>query len=147
MSWDKLEIKSTGKFLKIENEKPQTIRLIGDANERVIHGFGKDEVSCTGSGCTLCAEGKEAKQRFKANVYSFTQGRVFIWDFGGGIAKLLRDIAKNLGSDGKTMDDVDLKISVSGSGLQKKYAIMPWPSSKELPSGLALYDLNEGIPF
>lgn len=144
-NWDSIEIKSTGKFLKVESDKPQTIRLIGDGSSRIVHGFGKDETSCSGNGCALCAEGSEAKQRFKANVYSFTQGKVFLWDFGGGIAKQLREIAKNLKTDGKTMDDVDLKISVSGSGLQKKYSIMPWPKQKELPAGLALYDIE--IPF
>lgn len=145
--WDKVEIKSNGKFLKIENDKPQTIRLVGDGVERVIHGFGKDETRCTGAGCLQCSEGSEAKQRFKTNVYSFTMGRVFIWDFGGGIAKSLKEIAKNLSTDGKTMDEVDLKVSVSGSGLQKKYAIMPWPSTKPLPMGLAVYDLESGVPF
>lgn len=144
--WDKIEIKSNGKFLKIDNDKPQTIRLIGDGQERIIHGFGKDEIKCLGNGCVQCSEGSEAKQRFKTNVYSFTQGRVFIWDFGGGIAKQLKEVARNLSTDGKTMDDVDLKISVSGSGLQKKYSIMPWPSSKPLPSGLAVYDLEQ-LPF
>lgn len=141
--WDKIEIKSNGKFLKIENDKPQTIRLIGDGQERIIHGFGKDEIKCLGNGCIQCQGGSEAKQRFKTNVYSFTQGRVFIWDFGGGVAKSLKEVAKNLATDGKTMDDVDLKISVSGSGLQKKYSIMPWPSTKPLPAGLAVYDLEE----
>lgn len=144
MSWDNIEIRSVGKFLKVESDKPQTIRLIGDGVSRVIHGFGKDETKCQGNGCSLCSEGNEAKQRFKANVYSFTQGKVFQWDFGGGIAKQLKEVAKGLSGDGKTMDDVDLKISVSGSGLQKKYSIMPWPKQKDVPMGLAVYDLEEG---
>ena len=149
MNWNDLEIKSTSKFLKIEDGKPQTIRLIGEGSERVIHGFGKEETVCSGNGCLICSSGSEnsaPKQRFKANVYNWTTNKVHLWDFGPGIAKQLKEIAKSLASEQKDMESIDLKISVSGTGMQKKYTIMPWPSTKELPPGLAVYDLDS-IPF
>lgn len=151
MNWSGLEINSTGKYLRIESNSPQTLRLIGEPTSRVAHGFGKEEGRCTGNGCERCAEGKkgdEPKQRFKANAYSFNNGKVFIWEFGSGIAKQLREIAKGIEADGKTMEDIDIKVSVSGTGMAKKYSVLPsFSAPKPLPPGLALYDLDGSVPF
>lgn len=140
-----MEIKSNStKFLKIDEGKPANIRLIGDPVARVVHGFGKDEIECIGEGCEKCLNEKDnpPKERFKANVYNWTLGKVQVWDFSAGMAKQLREIAKSLNSEQKSIEEVDLKVSASGSQMSKKYTILPWPSTKELPPGLALFDIG-----
>lgn len=148
MDWGNLEIKRSNKFMTVDEQNPQQVRLIGDAVERFEHGFGKEASVCQGEGCLKCKQGDEAKQKFKMNVYNWTVGKVQIWNFSAGVAKQLKGIAKSIASEDKGMDDVDLKISAAGTNKDKRYTIIPWPSTKTLPTGLALYDLEDsGIPF
>jgi hypothetical protein len=138
-----IDVKSSSKFLKIESGVPHQVRLLGDAFEKNIHGFGKDQVTCGGEGCIQCADGSEPKQRFKANVYDHTLGRVMIFEFGASVGKQIREIAKTLAQDQTDITNVDLKISVSGTGMQKKYMVMPWMPPKALPTGLILHKLSD----
>lgn len=139
------EIIKNSKFFKADS-KSQTIRLIGDSFERRIHGHGKEATPCVGEGCAQCANASPTNQRFKANVFNWNSSKVQIWDYSPAVAGQLQAISLNLKTDGADIVDVDLKISAAGEGMQRKHTIMPWPSSKALPPGLALYDLEEA-PF
>lgn len=148
MSFANLNIKATSKFLKIESGKPQDLRLLQDSPmERILHGFGKEATDCLGDDCSLCAEGHEPQQRFSINVYVHGASKVMIWEFGSGIAKQLRSIAKSLEEESKDIVDVDLRVDSEGEMKAKKYKITPRMTSKPIPSGLVLYKLEGTIPF
>lgn len=150
MNIDDLKIKSAGKFIKIESGEPQDLRVLTEnIVERMIHGFGKEAVTCGGPGCFKCAGGVDIKQRFFVNVYNHNVQRVMLWEFGPGIAKSLKSIAKTLKEENRTILDVDIKVEADGSGMNKKYKVIPRMTAKEIPAGLILHkiEVDEGIPF
>lgn len=143
-----LNIKIKSKFLKIESGQPQDVRILQDTpNESIRHGFGATATNCEGNECSLCAEGHDQVQRFFVNVYNHTIKKVQVWEFGSGIAKQIKSIAKTVEEDNKSLLDVDLKIEAEGSGLSKKYKVTPRMTSKEVPEGLKLLPLDGEIPF
>jgi hypothetical protein len=149
MGYGDIEIKSNGKFLRIESGQPQDVRILDESpTVKVVHGFGKDAVSCTGEGCFKCQDGSEAKQRFTTNVYNHTTKRVMIWEFGTGIAKKLKELDKSLSEEGKTLMTVDLKVDATGSNMTKKYSVTPRMTTKPIPEGLVLHKLDrDDLPF
>jgi len=142
-----ITIKSNTKFLKIEEGIPKTIRLLGDAVETMVHGGGKDEIICNGANCLKCAENDEPKQRFNTNVFDHGSQKVMIWKYGPGVAKQIREVARLLADDKVDITSVDLKVSATGSQMQKRYTVMASPQSKQVPSGLKLHELQGDIPF
>lgn len=144
-----LEIKSSGKFLKIESGQPHDIRILSEEPaEKMMHGFAKEAKLCGGEHCTWCAKGEEVKQRFRVNVYDHTAQKVLLWEFGAMIAKQIKSVAITLKEEGKPLLDVDLKIEASGSEKNKKYMVTPRITSKEIPKGLRLYTLDDpDLPF
>lgn len=144
MSYSGIKIANTGNFLKIESGSPQQIRILSpEPKVKTVHFADNKSIDCQGEMCPLCAEGNEARQRFAAKVYDHTVGRTMIWEFGPSIAKQLRDIDANLEPEKMSILDIDLKISASGSGKQKKYLVMPWTPAKPLPAGVK----ETEIPF
>lgn len=137
MSYGDLEIKSNSKFLKIESGFPHDIRLLDETpEERIVHGFGKDAITCLGEGCTLCISGDEPRQRFFANVYDHTVKRPLSWEFGAAIAKQLKAIDTTMSEEGRKITDIDLKVEATGEKLAKKYMVTPRMSAKALPDGV-----------
>lgn len=143
------EIKSTGKFLKIESGHPTSIRLLEEGpEEKILHGFGKDATSCTGEGCFKCMEGSEVKQRFSINVYSHEIRKVMLWEFGASICKQLKSIDKTLNAQEMKITDVDLMVEATGSNMAKKYQVQPMLKSKPVPEGLVLHKHSDnGLSF
>lgn len=144
-----LEIKSTGKFMKIDPGQPRVIRLLDESPvERTIHGFGKDAIKCIGDGCLKCATGKdEPKQRFKANVYDHGLKKVLLWEFGPAIAKQLKIIDKSLAEEGRVITQADLKVEASGSNLTKKYNVTIRLTSQTVPADLKMHSTEDEIQF
>jgi hypothetical protein len=149
MGYGDLDIKTSGKFLRIESGQPQDVRILEESpSVKVVHGFGKDAVSCTGEGCFKCADGSEAKQRFATNVYNHTTKKVMVWEFGTGIAKKLKELEKSLGEEGKNLLNVDLKVDATGSNMTKKYSVTPRMTAKPIPPDLVLHKLDkDDLPF
>lgn len=150
MSFADLQIKSTGKFLKIESGEPHDIRLYSESPvEKLIHGFGKDASACTAPMCGKCSEGSDVKQRFLVNVYDHNTQKVMVWEFGSMIAKQLKSLANTLEEEEKSLLDVDLKIDATGSNQNKKYMVTPRMSSKPIPKGLVMHklDVDADVPF
>lgn len=137
-----LEIKSNSKFLKIEAGHPKQLRLLGDSVATTMHFAGNKYQECLGPVCVHCEEGIAPSVRHKANVFDHEIQRVMIFDFTPGVAKQIRQVAQSLAADKTDITDVDLKISVSGAGIDKRYMVMPWMPPKPLPPGLILHDLT-----
>lgn len=136
MPFSDLDIKLTGKFVKIEAGVPHDIRLLEDTpDEKIVHGFGKEATICDGEGCLQCVEGHEAKQRFSVNVYDHTVKKALTWEFGATIAKQLKAIDTTMREEGKKITDIDIKVEATGEKMQKKYMITPRMSAKPLPEG------------
>lgn len=147
MGYGELDIRSSGKFLKIEAGAPHDLRILNaDPVERIIHGFGKEAKRCTGEDCVYCEE-SEASQRFITNVYDHGVRRVMIWEFGVTIARKLRSIDNTLREEGKTIMDTDIKVEASGSGMGKKYEVTPRMTSKPVPPGLVLHKIVDELGF
>lgn len=150
MSYSAINIKSAGKFLRIESGQPHDIRILTESpHERSLHGFGSDSVECTSpkAPCLKCMDGDEPKQRFSANVFDHSARRVMVWEFGTGIAKQLKAIDVTLQEEKKSILDVDLKVDATGSNKAKKYTVTPRMTSKPIPPDLKLYVLDPGLPF
>ena len=143
MSFSDMKIENKGKFVKIESGQPQVLRILENTPcSKMIHGFGKEAVDCTGEGCFKCIDGIESQQRFEVNVFSQDEKRVMVFGFGAGIANKLKTIAKTLESQEMQILDVDLHISATGSNKSKVYTIQPMLKSKSVPSGLRLFDIG-----
>lgn len=135
-----------GKFLKIESGQPEDIRILNDTPvEKITHGFGDTEEECGGEHCIKCKNGDTATQRFLTNVWSFTNKRVMIWQYGVGVQRKLVSIEKECEAAEKTLKDVDLKIEASGNKMGKKYEVTLKIGTREIPQGLELYTLD--LPF
>lgn len=148
MSYGGLDIKSTGKFLKIESGTPHDLRILDETpTEKVVHGFGKEASNCAGEDCHRCEEGSEPSQRFITNVYDHGTRKVMLWEFGASIAKQLRSIDNTMREEGKTVLDVDLKVEATGEMKNKKYMITPRMTPKLVPAGLALHKIDDGVGF
>src|SRR5690242_7970810 len=148
MSFSRIQIKSEGKFLKIESGQPHDLRLLDEAPvEKMQHGFGKEAIHCTGDTCLKCVDGDAPKQRFAVNVYDYNSKKVLIWEFGASIAKQLKAIDGTLEEEGKKIIQVDLKVDATGSNQNKKYSVTPRMTSKIVPDGLILHKLDVGLPF
>jgi len=145
-SYEDLEIKTTGKYLKIDPSEAHDIRLLSEfPHVRMIHGFGKEAQECAGDHCTNCAGGIEAKQRFYVNVYDHNTKKVLVWEFGAMIAKQLKKIAVTLKEEGRIMLETDLKVEAEGADKNRKYTLTPRMAAKPVPTGLVLHKLD--LPF
>lgn len=143
MSYADLKVDS-GKFLKIETGRPADIHILTKSEEVVVrynHGFGKEQLSCTGHDCNMCAEGEKRSQRFLINVYDRSDGKVKIFEFGPMIAGQIRDIAEMLKESGHTVHDIDLRIKKTVEGEKTSYMTMQKPMSSPIPEGLPLHKI------
>lgn len=145
-SYEDLEIKSSGKYLKIDPSETHDVRLLSEfPHIRVVHGFGKEAMECRGETCGKCSAGEDAKQRFYVNAYDHNAHKVMVWEFGTMIAKQLKKIAVTLKEEGRVMLDVDLKVEAEGADKNRKYTLTPRMNSKPVPQGLVLHRLD--LPF
>lgn len=134
-----VEIKSTGKFFKVASGHPVVVRLLSDSpEERIVHGFGKEEIECAGEGCPKCAEGSEAKQRWSIALYNHEAKRPMIWDFGAAVCRQLSGVYKTLNAQEIKLTDTDLMIDATGEKMQKKYQVTPMMKSKPVPEDLEI---------
>jgi hypothetical protein len=151
MNFANLEIKLSGKFLKIESGQPHDIRVLSEEPaEKMQHFDEKTNKSmiCGGPNCTYCISGLPISQRFRVNVYDHNAQKVLLWEFGTMIAKQIKSVAITLAEEHKILLDVDLKIEASGSNKSKKYMVTPRLTSKEIPKGLKLHSLEDpDLPF
>lgn len=137
MSYADVEIKSNSKFLKIESGIPHDIRLLDETpEENIVHGFGKDAITCQGEGCTECLTGDEPRQRFSCTVYDHTVKRKLTWEFGAAIGKQLKAIDTTMSEEGRKITGIDLKVEATGEKMSKKYMVTPRMSAKPLPEGI-----------
>lgn len=148
MSYGDMDIKSNGKFLRIESGVPHDVRILdADPVEKIIHGFGKEATNCIGEDCPRCDEGSEPSQRFLTNVYDHTFHKVMLWEFGASIAKQLRSIDQTMREEGKTILNTDLKVEATGEMKNKKYMITLRMTPKLVPTGLTLHKIDTDLGF
>lgn len=142
------EIKSTSKYLKIESGTPVDLRLLNpEPAETFEHFSPAGSIECKGQdNCSACQDGDEPQQKFLTNVYDFSTQKVKLFKYGATIARALKEIAITLQEEGKSIMEVDIKVSATGAKKQKKYTVTPRMTAKPIPPGLNLFDLNE-IPF
>lgn len=146
MGYDNPDIKSQGKFLKIESGDPHDIRLLNPEPFEIIEHFSPaGSFECKGDICGACKDGDEPNQRWVTNVFDHNTKKVKIFKYGAMVAKALKSIAITLSEEGKSIMDVDLKVEATGSNMQKKYTVTPRMTSKTVPSGLELFPID--IPF
>ena len=154
MSYAETEIKQTSKYLKIDQGAPMVIRLLDDPPIEVMkHTLkgavdGKFQVACKGEElCELCQDGQEPTQKWISNCYNHTLHKVQLYEYGPMIAKALKKIAINLGEEGHSIMDYDLKVEAEGAGLNKKYTVTPRTTAQALPPGLVKIKIDVEIPF
>lgn len=143
-------IKSNSKFLKIEAGDPRDLRILDSGpTESFKHSTNAGPVACVGSEkCFKCQGGDTPMQKFITNVFDYKTNRVLLWEYGGGVAKQLKVIAKTLEEENREILDVDLKVDVTGSGKDKRYIVTPRMSAKALPENLVLHKIGAtDLPF
>lgn len=142
------DIKSTSKYLKIDSGAPVDLRILSpEPAETFEHFSPAGSIECKGQDmCSACQDGDEPQQKFLTNVYDFSSQKVKLWKYGATIARAVKEIAITLQEEKKTVLEVDLRVSATGSNKQKKYTVTPRMSAKPVPAGLKLYDLGD-IPF
>ena len=147
MSWDNIQIENTGKFLKIEGGSFVDIHILDEhPKKELVHGGGKDRVDCMGEGCNLCddpdtSDEMRRQERFKTNVLDRKDGKVKIWEFGGGVAGQVRGIAQMLAESEETVHSVDFRITATGSQKSKRYTVIQKKMISPVPEGLKLHKL------
>jgi hypothetical protein len=150
-SYGDVKINSNSVFLKIIAGTPHDIRLLDPTPvETYKHQFGNKPVTCKGSMCDLCQNTdpkvNARKQRFIVNVYDHTTSKVQLLEYGSMIATQLQTIANSLSEEGMDIMDFDLKIEVSGSGMETKYKVIQRQKSKELPGDIKRLPID-AVPF
>lgn len=152
-NYGKKKIIKNSLFLKVVEGAPHTLRLLdGDPTEQFQHNINQKLVPCTETldgTCVHCEEGHSRQQRFVTNVYSHNDGRVMLWSYGPSVAEELKAIALSLEKDETDILEVDLEVSATGSGLQKKTKVQPRMKSQILPTGLKLIEIKrqDGVPY
>jgi len=149
MSYADKKIIKNSIFLKVEEGKPHTVRLLDeDPTEQWQHKMGTKMETCGGEQCAYCMDGVLRSQRFVTNVYDHTEGRVYLWSYGPMVAENLAAIAKSLEKDGENILEHDLEVTAKGSGMQKKTTIQPRFKSLPVPAGIQLHTIGrETLPF
>lgn len=143
-------IKSNSKFLKVEAGMPHDLRILDEApTEAFKHSTNSGPVACLGADkCFKCQDGDAPMQKFITNIYDYTSNRVLLWEYGGGVAKQLKAIAKTLEEENRNILNVDLKVDVNGSGKEKRYTVTPRMTAKTLPDNLKLNKIGPtDVPF
>lgn len=141
MSYAELKVDS-GKYLKIEPGRPVDVHVLTKSEDVVVkynHGYGKEQMPCTGVGCDSCAEGIKRQQRFIINIYDRSDQKVKIFEFGPMIAGQIRDIAEMLKESNQTVHDIDLRIKKTVEGEKTSYMTMQKQMLSEVPDGLNLH--------
>lgn len=147
MSFGDVKIVSNSKFLKIEPGQPHDIRVLNESPIEQYKHTGDDKpVLCKGPTCALCEE-EDPIQKFITNIYDHGMKKVLLWEYGGGVAKKLKAVANTLAEESKSINDVDLKVEATGSGMQKRYEVTPRMTSKEVPTGLKLHSVDGELMF
>lgn len=143
MSYADLKV-DAGKFLKIEAGRAVDIHILTKSEDVVVrynHGFGKEQLSCTGDSCNMCADGEKRSQRFLINVLDRADKKVKIFEFGPMVAGQIRDIAEMLKDAGMTVHEIDLRIKKTVEGEKTSYMTMQKPVTGEIPSDLKMHKL------
>lgn len=151
-SYGDVKINSNSVFLKIIAGTPHDVRLLDPTPvEMYNHQFGNKPVKCKGSMCDLCQNEDQKistkKQRFVVNVYDHTTSKVQLLEYGSMIANQLQTIAKSLSEEGMDIMDFDLKIEVSGSGMETKYKVTQRQKSKPIPEDIKKLPIEGAISF
>ena len=149
------DIKVASKFLKIEQGSPMIIRLLDSSPVELFkHSLGKPnadgkfQIPCKGEDiCELCQDGQEPTQKFITNVFNHTLKKVQLFEYGPGIAKMLKKIAVNLSEEGQDILNFDLKMEAEGAMLNKRYTVTPRTTSQPVPPGLVKIKIDGEIPF
>jgi hypothetical protein len=148
MGYGNAKIIKNSIFLKVEEGKPHTIRLLdSEPTEQFQHQINGKLVNCGGDLCTNCTEGLPRQQRFVTNTYDHSEGRVLLWSYGPGIAKSLMNIALGLEKDEESILDHDLEVSATGTGLQKKTSVQVRLKSQLVPAGIKLHSIGGTTSF
>src|SRR3990167_2909585 len=142
MGYDNMKVEGMGKFLKVESGSFVDVNIITkNPYEFYQHGGGKDKVICTCEDCSLCAdpsipEEMTKQKRWKINVFDRKDSRVKIFEFGGGVARQIRDFASLLKESDQTIHGIDLRIKAEGANKAKRYSVMQKGPAMPLPEGL-----------
>lgn len=154
MGYGDTKIVKNSIFLKVEQGVTHTVRLLDSSpTEQWQHKIAEKLVTCTGEGCLPCMDGHSKNQRFVANVFDHTDGRVLLWSYGPNVAGALKTIAQGLEKDGENITAHDLEVSASGAGLQKKTSVQVRIKSQAVPTGIKLHKIGGGeksddiVPF
>ena len=133
MSYGDIEIKDTGKYLKVRGDIITHIHIVSRNSKTEMIHFGEERTNCAGLSCHTCKAGDPPKQRFLINVFDRKANRLKVYEFGANIARSIKDIAKILEEDNRTVHDVDFKIKAQGSGIETRYTVMQVPKAGECP--------------
>lgn len=145
------EIKVNSKFLRIKADKDHDVRLLNQEPSEIFkHQLPPpaNPALCVGEEtCPYCQKGDDPTQKFVTNVYDHTDGKVLIWEYGSTVARQLQAIYRMLQEENRQINDIDLKVSVTGSGLTTKYQVTPRMNAKPLPKDLKIHKLEGDVPF
>ena len=131
--YDNLNIKKSSKFLKLEAGDIAKVHFITkEPVEILIHWVDSKKNVCNGDACALCQEGVALSQKWKVEVIDRSDGKIKEFEFGPGISKEIKPIAKMLRTIDKTIHDYDFMINVTQDGKYLSYKVMQCDMPKEI---------------
>lgn len=145
MSWkDITEGGGAAGILSLQAGESALIHVIGEPKSYWEHFFQSMQKSliCPHRGCPACNNDKtKARLRHSFVVYDLNENQVKTWSVSNTVALSIKNIWESYGGN---LDEVDLKIKRTGTGLSTKYSVVPVKTvySEDMIAGVDLPDLD-----
>lgn len=134
MSFTDIDVEGGSDYIKLVAGGVVTFHILSDTpDKKVIHWADKKKITCSGKGCELCSNGDRPKQRWTADVWDRKDLKVKKLEFGAMIATQLKAIAEMLAENQQKIQDIDIRIKTSGSGLETDYNVLHVPVNGTIP--------------
>lgn len=148
MSYGKMNIPTSNKYLRVESGKPIDIHIITASEniktKKVYYDGSKYHEILDGDAVPTDMEGKpyRVETRFAIQVLDRADRELKWFEFGPNIAIGIREVAKVLEMDGQSIHDVDLRIS-RVSEKPVRYSVVQRKKAGDVPQEI----LDEVAPF
>ena len=134
MSFTDLDIEGGSDYIKLTAGGIVTFHILSQTPEKsVIHWKDRKKSVCLGKACEFCLDGDRPKQRWTCSVWDRKDQKVKKFEFGSMIASQLKSIAELLAESQQTIQNVDIRIKTTGSGLETEYSVLHIPSNGQIP--------------
>lgn len=126
MSWkDITEGGGSAGILSLQAGESALVHVIGEPKSYWEHFFQSMQKSliCPHRGCPACNNDKtKARLRHSFVVFDLNEKQVKTWSVSNTVALSIKNIWESYGGN---LDEVDLKVKRTGTGLSTKYSVVP----------------------